>query len=68
MIGQEKIKKNESGSEMKDTGNYMCFGGIIEHVHNQMADFTIGHCSNLTRSAWANQNAEKSERYSMPID
>ena len=28
-------------------------GGIIEHVHNQMAVFTIGHYSNLTRSAWA---------------
>ena len=29
----------------------------IEHVHNQMAVFTIGHCSNLTRLAWANQKA-----------
>ena len=41
---------------------------IIEHVHNQMAVFTLGHCSNLTRSAWAYQNAEKSERQSRPID
>ena len=22
---------------------------IIEHVHNQMAVFTLGHCSNLTQ-------------------
>ena len=41
---------------------------IIAHVHNQMAVFTLGHCSNLTRSAWAYQNAEKSERQSWPID
>ena len=31
--------------------------GIIEHVHNQMAVFAIGHCSNLTRAALANQKA-----------
>ena len=31
--------------------------GIIEHDHNQMAVFTIGYCSNLTRSVLANQKA-----------
>ena len=41
---------------------------FIEHVHNQMTVFTLGHCSNLTYSAWAYQNAEKSERQSWPID
>ena len=44
------------------------FGSIIEHVYNQVAVFSLGQCSNLTRSAWAYQNAEKSERQSRPID
>ena len=32
-------------------------GSIIEHDHNQVAVFSLEHCSNLTCSAWAYQNA-----------